>query len=108
MEPSFFELITDQAGTMLLALIMIWIMKAWHEDSVKRSEQRAAAQKQEHELDLARIEQHTDEIRDDKEMLAAIVRANTESNMKLIAVVERLETVIRDRVGFVVPKEEKK
>lgn len=98
------QLLTDQAGVMLLALVMIYIMKGWHENSVKRSDERAKELQQAHELSLQRLQSQSDEHKADKQVLAEIVRANTESNMKLIGVVERVERMLQDRVGYVVPK----
>lgn len=99
MDGEFFRLITDQTGVLLLAGVMIWIMKGWHESSVKRADERATRQKQAHEVEIARLEQAADEHKADKAMLAGIVKANTESNIRLIGVVERIERFIQERIG---------
>lgn len=99
MDTEYINLFANQGGALLLAGVMIWIMKGWHDSSIKRADERALEQKQEHERELTRIREGAEEQRADKVMLAEIVKANTESNVKLLTVVERIERFIQERIG---------
>jgi hypothetical protein len=98
MEPDFFKVITDQTGILLLAVMMIWIMKGWHEETVKRNNARTEEIKREHELAISKVHYLADERKADLLLFADIVRANTDSNIRLIAAVESMKQMMTSEI----------
>lgn len=99
MENITFDMLANQGGAILLAVIMVFVLKGYHENSIKRADERAIEQKQAHERELARIEQQAEGYKEDKNMLAEIVKQNTEASVRLLTVVERVEKFVTEHWG---------
>ena len=97
MDSDFFKVITDQTGILLLAIMMIWVMKNWHEGTLKRHAERTEELKREHEVAIGRMTYLAEERKADMVMVLDVIRSNTESNNRLIAAVEGMrQTVTSD------------
>lgn len=91
LDNSMFEWIVTQVGLAGLAAFAIWIMRIWHEESIKRHNEYLEKEIQrgkemlEHERESAAIH------RDDKHLLVDVVSKNADTSSRLVEVITRID-----------------
>lgn len=83
-DPGLIQWLIMQGGGYALAGLCLWIMKMWHDDTVKRNNERAADE-------MARNKELLDRERQDKSILVDTLTRNTDSNTRLTEVIMALD-----------------
>lgn len=99
-EQSMLQWIISQTGLAGVAALALWIMRLWHEESARRRDEAHKRELQRADESLAREKANAEVHRDDKKTLLDVVRANTESNIRLIETIRNIQEPERMRSGM--------
>lgn len=98
MDDSILQWVVGQTGAVGVAALSIWVMKVMNEQNVAQRKEDAQRELERHQEAIRREQANADSHREDKRTLLDIVRANTESNVRLVDAINRLDRHVSKEV----------